>query len=196
MKTLLNYFLRGLLFVAPLFFTIYVLVLLVNWLNHTLNDILFDWLPVQVPGLGIITAFFVIAVLGFGISMAITRPLFSWSERLFAQIPIVKIVYTAFKDFIGAFVGEKKKFNQPVIVELSEGVSRIGFLTEENLSLLQLENRVAVYFPHSYNFSGNLYLVHPDRVKPIDVNPSDAMKFAVSAGVTHIEEYSENDRND
>lgn len=195
MKTLLNYFLRGLLFVAPLFFTIYVLVLLVNWLNHTLNDILFDWLPVQVPGLGIITAFFVIAVLGFGISMAITRPLFSWSERLFAQIPIVKIVYTAFKDFIGAFVGEKKKFNQPVIVELSEGVSRIGFLTEENLSLLQLENRVAVYFPHSYNFSGNLYLVHPDRVKPIDVNPSDAMKFAVSAGVTHIEEYSENDRN-
>lgn len=195
MKTILNYFFRGLLFVAPLFFTLYVLVILVNWLNHTLNVILFNWLPVQIPGLGILTAFFAIALLGFAISFAITRPLFSWSEAIFARIPIFKIVYTAFKDFMEAFVGEKKKFNRPVIVQIVDGVDRIGFLTEENLSLLQIEERVAVYFPHSYNFSGNLFLVHPDKVTPIDVNPADAMKFAVSAGVTHIEENSNSDQN-
>lgn len=187
MKPLFNYFFRGLLFVLPIFATFYILIVMVNWADATLNSLLFYWLPFQIPGLGILSAFFGIVLLGVAVSWAISKPMFSYFERLISRTPFVKIIYTAFKDFTEAFVGNKKKFNRPVIVNIMEGVDRIGFITEENLDLLHVKNRIAVYCPHSYNFSGNLFLVEPSRVTPIDVNPTEAMKFAVSAGVTQIE---------
>lgn len=186
MKTILNYFFRGLLFTFPLFATFYVIIILANWLDDSFSSLLYTWLPIQIPGLGIITAFFVIVFLGFLITRAISKPLFTYFEKFVIRIPIIKIIYTALKDFTEAFVGDKKKFNRPVIVSLVDGVDRVGFITEDDLSLLNIQNRVAVYCPHSYNFSGNLFLVDPNRVKPLHVNPTDAMKFAISAGVTNI----------
>lgn len=187
MKTLLNYFFRGLLFILPLFATFYVIIVLTNWADDVLSSLLFSWLPFHLPGLGIITAFLMIVFLGFAVSWAISRPVFSYFESLVARIPLIKIIYTAFKDFTEAFVGQKKKFNRPVIVSLVDGVDRVGFITEEDLSLLGVANRVAVYCPHSYNFSGNLFLVDPQRITYLNINPADAMKFTVSAGVTQIE---------
>lgn len=187
MKTIFNYFLRGLLFVLPVFATFYIIIVLVNWADETLNNILFDWLPSHVPGLGLIAAFFIIVFIGFAVTWAISKPVFSYFENLIARTPIIKIIYTAFKDFTEAFFGKKKKFDKPVLVTFTEGVDRIGFITEEDLSLLQIENRVAIYCPHSYNFSGNLFLVSPDRVTPLEIAASDALKFAVSAGITKIE---------
>lgn len=188
MKLIFNYFFRGLLFVLPAFATFYIIIVIVDWANETLNALLFSWLPFQIPGLGILSAFILIVLLGLAVSWTISRPVFSYFEKLIAKTPFVKIIYTAFKDFTEAFVGNKKKFNKPVVVNLMEGVDRIGFITEESLGLFHLENRVAVYFPHSYNFSGNLFLVDPSKITPLNVNPADAMKFAVSAGVTQIEQ--------
>ncbi|MFO7799049.1 DUF502 domain-containing protein [Rhodohalobacter sp.] len=189
MKTVLNYFLRGLLFIFPLYATIFVIVFLVDWLDSAVNPILFGWLPVHIPGLGLITSFIFIALLGFIISMALTRPLVNYFESILSRIPFIKIIYTAFKDFSEAFLGDKKKFNKPVIVTFADGLDRIGFITERDLSILNIENRVAVYCPHSYNFSGNLFLVDPERVQILKIDPANAMKFAVSAGVTQIEPY-------
>jgi uncharacterized membrane protein len=187
MKTILNYFFRGLLFVLPIFATFYILIVIVNWADDTLNELLFSWLSFDIPGLGILTAFIGIMFLGMAVSWAISKPVFSYFERLISKTPIVKIIYTAFKDFTEAFVGQKKKFNKPISFTLTEGVERIGFITENDLSLLKIKDRVAVYCPHSYNFSGNLFLVDPTRIKVLDANPADVMKFAVSAGVTQIE---------
>lgn len=187
MKLILNYFLRGMLFVFPLFATFYVIIALVNWANDTLNTILFNWLPIEIPGLGIISAFILIVLLGFLVSRAFSKPLFSFFERLISKTPLVKIIYNAFKDLTEAFVGDKKKFNRPAIVTFTEGVDRICFITDKNLSVIGIEDRIAVYCPHSYNFSGNLFLVDPSRVRPIKINPADAMKFAVSAGITHVD---------
>lgn len=187
MKQLFNYFFRGLLLVLPTFATFYIIIVIVDWANATLNDLLFYWLPFQIPGLGILSAFLLIVLLGIAVSWTISRPIFSYFEKLISRTPIVKIIYTAFKDFTEAFVGQKKKFNKPVMVNLVPGVDRIGFITEEDLSLFDVDNRVAVYFPHSYNFSGNLFLVDHSKITPLDINPADAMKFAVSAGVTQIE---------
>lgn len=188
MKQIFNYFFRGLLFVLPIFATFYIIIVIVDWANAALNELLFYWLPFEIPGLGIISAFFIIVMLGMAVSWAFSRPIFSYFEQLISRTPFVKIIYTAFKDFTEAFVGNKKKFNRPVIVNLVEGVDRIGFITEEDLTLFHVKERVAVYFPHSYNFSGNLFLVDPVKIKPLDINPADAMKFAVSAGVTQIEQ--------
>jgi len=193
MKTFFNYFLRGLLFIFPIFATFYVVVQLINWIDNSFSSLFDQWLPINIPGLGVITALIVITLLGFIVSRAISRPLFTYFEQLLARIPLVKIIYTALKDFIEAFVGDKKKFNRPVIVTLTDGVDRLGFITEPDLSFLGLPDRVAVYCPHSYNFSGNLFLVDPGRISPVNINPSDAMKFAVSAGVTQIEQTVTND---
>ncbi|MEX0822829.1 MAG: DUF502 domain-containing protein [Balneolaceae bacterium] len=191
MKLILNYFLRGMLFVFPLFATFYVIITLVNWVNDFLNTILFNWLPIQIPGLGIISAFLLIVLLGFLVSRAFSKPLLSFFERLISKTPFVKIIYNAFKDLTEAFVGDKKKFNRPAIVTFAEGVDRICFITDKNLSVIGIEDRIAVYCPHSYNFSGNLFLVDSSRVRPIKINPADAMKFAVSAGITHVDKMEE-----
>lgn len=186
MKTLLNYFLRGLLLVFPLFATIYVITLLLNWIDNTLYGILFGWLPFDLPGLGIITAFFLIVMLGFLFTKAFTRPFFIYFERWLERIPFVKIIYTAFKELTEAFVGDKKRFNQPALVTLVDGVDRICFVTSQDLGEINIKGRIAVYCPHSYNFSGNLFLVEPARVRLLDMDPSEAMKFAVSAGITSV----------
>ncbi len=187
MKMILNNFFRGLLFILPLFATFYVVIVLINWIDETLNTLLYSWLPFQIPGLGMVTAFFMIVFLGFIVSRAISKPIFNYFETLMARTPFIKIIYSAFKDFTEAFVGNKKRFNKPVIVSLVDGIDRIGFITENDLSILNVTDKIAVYCPHSYNFSGNLFLVDPKRVTVLKINPTDAMKFVVSAGITHIE---------
>lgn len=186
MRTIANYFLYGLIFIFPLFATFYVIVFLVNWVDNTLYSIIFGWVPFDLPGLGIVTAFFIILILGFFVTRAFTNPIFNYFEGLVEKTPFVKIIYTSFKDLTESLLGDKKRFNRPASVQLVEGVERIGFITEEDLSNFGIENRMAVYFPHSYNFSGNLFLIDPAKITPLNIDPSDALKFAISAGVTHV----------
>lgn len=186
MRTIANYFLYGLIFIFPLFATFYVIVFLVNWIDNTLYSIIFGWVPFDLPGLGFVTAFFIIVILGFFVTRAFTNPIFNYFERLVEKTPFVKIIYTSFKDLTESLLGDKKRFNRPASVQLVEGVERIGFITEDDLSNFGIENRMAVYFPHSYNFSGNLFLIDPNKITPLNIDPSDALKFAISAGVTHV----------
>ena len=188
MKTLLNYFVRGLLLVFPIFATFYLIIILIGWLNNFLNDSLFAWLAVDIPGLGIFTALFLITMIGFLFSNTFSRPIINFFETIMIRTPIIKFIYTSIKDFTEAFVGDKKRFNKPVLVSLNTGVDKIGFITDDTLKNFGVHNRIAVYCPHSYNFSGNLFLVDPSLVKPLNLNSSDVMKFVVSAGVTTMEE--------
>jgi len=193
MKAFLNYFLRGLLFFFPVFATFYVIYVTINWLNVSLNNLLFNWLQYDIPGLGIITVILLLAFVGFLFKLCVSQPIINFFERLLSKTPIIKIIYSSIRDLTEAFVGDKKKFNQPVVVTISDGVERFGFLTEEHLSNLGITDRVAVYCPHSYNFSGNLYLVHPGKIRILDENPSDVMKFVISAGVTKIDQVKQLD---
>src|SRR5690606_14648529 len=119
--------------------------------------------------------------------MLITQPLFDLVEEWLMTIPLVSIIYSSIKDLMSAFVGDKKKFNTPILVKLSEGVYRLGFMTQDDLSVLEEAGLVAVYFPHSYNFSGNSYLVPRENVRILkNVNSSEVMKFIVSGGVSEI----------
>ncbi|HKL17629.1 MAG TPA: DUF502 domain-containing protein [Halalkalibaculum sp.] len=188
MRTIFNYFLRGLLFVFPLAATLYIIISAVRWSNQTFNDLLFEWLNLDIPGLGIITVFIVVTLIGYVFSRAFTRPIVNYFENFLARVPLVKIIYTSLKELTEAFVGDKKRFNKPVLVQIgSENLKRIGFVTQKDMHEIGLEEMVAVYCPHSYNFSGNLYLVPKSHVTPLNLNSTDVMKFVVSAGVTKIE---------
>jgi uncharacterized membrane protein len=178
-KRFLKYFLRGLLFVVPLGLTIYIILALVVFLDNII--------PIQVPGLGILIMLAFITFVGYLASIFVTQPIFEIGERWLIRIPLVNIVYTSIKDLMQAFVGDKKKFNVTVVVKLSDNMYRLGFLTQEELAMLGEPGLAAVYFPHSYNFSGNLYLVPRDNIKVVEnVNNADVMKFIVSGGVSEI----------
>jgi uncharacterized membrane protein len=146
-----------------------------------------DYVNVGIPAVGFLIVIASITFLGFIGSSLITKPLFSLMDDVLSKIPFVKIIYTSVKDFMEAFVGDKKKFNLPVLVEMSQGLYKPGFITQNDLSNLNLPGMCAVYFPHSYAFSGNLYLVDKNKVKPFDGNSTDVMKFIVSGGVTNLE---------
>ncbi len=188
MRTIFNYFLRGLLFVFPLAATLYIIISAVRWSNETFNNLLFEWLNLDIPGLGIITVFLLVTTLGYVFSKAFTRPIVNYFENFLARVPLVKIIYTSLKELTEAFVGDKKRFNKPVLVQIgSEDLKRIGFVTQKDMQEIGLADMVAVYCPHSYNFSGNLYLVPKSHVTPLNLNSTDVMKFVVSAGVTKFE---------
>jgi uncharacterized membrane protein len=133
-----------------------------------------------------------IGVLG---SSILIKPILNSIDNFISRAPLVKIIYTSIKDFMSAFVGKEKKFTEPVLVKISKDsdVEKIGFITQRDLSALGIESgKVAVYLPFSYTFSGNLFIVPTENVKPLNANSTEIMKFVVSAGVTTIAGHKNN----
>ncbi|WP_319589440.1 DUF502 domain-containing protein [uncultured Draconibacterium sp.] len=188
MKKLFNYFLQGLLYIAPFGLTLYILFLIFSFTDNLLNDILTEYLDVDLPGLGIVVIFILIIIVGIVGQSIIARPIKKLFNRLLEKAPIVRLIFTAMNDLFSAFVGKEKKFNKPVIVLVNpiSNLEKLGFLTEEDLGNLGETEKVAVYFPHSYNFSGEMFIVPKEQVKPIDINPAVVMKFIVSGGVSKM----------
>ncbi|TNF39997.1 MAG: DUF502 domain-containing protein [Cytophagales bacterium] len=179
-RRILSYFFRGLLFLTPLAVTIYVMYAIFVFLDNLI--------PVPIPGIGILMVLALITFIGYLASLFFTKPFFEWFERGVFKIPLVNLLYTSIKDLMGAFVGEKKKFSSPVIVEISDSMCRLGFITQEDMAVVGKEDMVAIYFPHSYNVSGNVFLVKKEKVTPLrGVKSSDVMKFMVSGGVSNLE---------
>jgi len=185
MKRLVNYFLQGLLFIAPIGITGYIVYTLFSFVDGILKDLLKDWVGIYIPGLGLLIIVSILVLIGFLGRTFLARPFKRFFRRLMERAPIIKVVYSALNDLFSAFVGKEKKFNQPVLVLVNHisQLEKLGFLTEEDLSRLGEKDKVAVYFPHSYNFSGELFIVPRENIKPVDMNPAEVMKFIVSAGV-------------
>jgi uncharacterized membrane protein len=141
---------------------------------------------VQIPGLGLLSLLIFLIFIGFIGRTIIAQPLKKVFQKIIDKVPLLNFIYSAFNDLFTAFVGKEKKFNQPVLVKvnLNSDLEKLGFITEENLDIIQAEGKVAVYFPHSYNFSGELFIAPRTHIRKLDVNSSDLMKFIVSAGLT------------
>lgn len=176
------YFLQGVLLAVPVAATVYVVVRLFQAIDSIV--------PYDIPGLGILTLFVVLTMLGFLGSTIIAAPIVSYFERLINRAPLLKSIYSAVKDLTTAFVGKKKSFTEPVLVKMmmDSEAEKLGFVTKKDLSEIGVgEEKVAVYLPHSYAFSGNLYIVPKKNVTPIDAKAADVMKFIVSGGVTTVD---------
>ena len=192
-KILVNYFVKGILVVVPIGLAIYFVVWAVKALDATLNLSNFFWLnpqtgqPFYIPGLGILTVLILIMLAGVFVTSFITQPIYNWLERWLKRFPVFNFIYGSIKDFTEAFVGDEKKFNEPVLVDIHEqGLKKIGFLTQKDLKKIGLPGEVAVYFPFSYSFAGQLVIVPASRVKPLKMSASDAMKLVVSGGASQL----------
>ena len=194
-------FFQGVVVLAPIGVTIWVIVSLFNWVDNFLPNLLNFIFPLQfaevdgqipkVTGLGFVVAITLVLFIGWLSSLFFVERLMSIFDKILEKTPGVKIIYSSVKDFLEAFAGNKKKFDQPVLVNVdSTDVWRIGFITQKNTEHFGLKDFVTVYVPHSYAISGITYIVSADRIKkmPKGVNASEAMKYVVSGGVTTVDD--------
>lgn len=201
LRKLLQYFLQGLIILAPIAITIFAVVSLFNWIDGMLPNLVHSLFPrifgtdefgspKRVPGLGFVVVIFIVLLVGYISSSFIVSRLVDLFDSILEKTPGIKIIYSTLKDFFEAFAGNKRKFDRSVLVSIeSNDVWRVGFITQEELHEFGLQDYVSVYVPQSYAFAGNLYFVKKERVRILtDISSADAMKFAISGGVTEIEE--------
>jgi uncharacterized membrane protein len=171
---------QGVLLLAPLAITLYVC-----WVTFTTID---GWLGLPVRGAGFLVTIALITLFGFLAGGFLTRRFLSLLERIMQRLPLVRLLYSSTKDLLNAFVGDKRRFDKPVLVELMPGTNAqaFGFVTQESLEHLGLPGHLAVYFPQSYNFAGSLVVFPASQVRRLSAESSAVMAFIVSGGVTNV----------
>jgi uncharacterized membrane protein len=181
LRLLAQSFLNGLLVLAPVAITLWIL-----WELFVLIDELLPLPDTVAPGVGFALVILIVIGVGALTSNFLAAQALALSDRIFARVPFVKLVYNSIKDLTEAFVGKQKKFDRPVLLQLGPGldIHVIGFVTRDDLAELGLEGRVAVYVPQSYNVAANLLLVPKERVQPIDKPAGEVMASVVSGGLT------------
>lgn len=193
-KKLFQYFLQGLLVTAPLVVTLYS----IYWVITSIDELIPIFTTVEDGrvkvrnfGLGFLIIIASICMVGYFSTFFIQSRVFNLFDHWLEKAPGIKFIYSTVKDFFEAFAGEKKKFNRPVLANIDDNnVWRVGFLTRDDATDLGLKDYVAVYVPMSYSIAGNVYLIPATRIKSLDshLTPTEAMKFAISGGVTNTDE--------
>ena len=182
-QKIIQYFLQGLLILGPVSITIYFIYLIFDKIDSLLRP------AINIPGLGFVIVIGFIIIVGFLSSFFVLGRILSLMDRILERTPGIKLFYSFIKDFFEAFAGNKKKFTHNVLASVDyPDVWRVGFITQEDMSSFGMHDYVAVYLPMSYSVAGNVYIIPKDRVRPIPgISAAQAMKFAVSGGVTQTE---------
>lgn len=198
-RQLLNYFLQGLIILAPITITAWAVVSLFIYIDNILPNLIHAIFPYfykpdengdiqKIPGVGFLVIVIVIILVGYISRNYIVGKTVDFFGHVLERTPGIKFIYTAVKDFLEAFAGEKRKFDKPVLVNVdADDVWRMGFMTQASGEKIGLENHAVVYVPHSYAVSGIVYIVPIDKVKLLhNVSSTEAMKFALSGGVAEL----------
>lgn len=191
---LFQYFLQGLLIIAPVAITAYAVYWIVSSIDNQIPIFTAKGpdgkVYVQNYGLGFLIVIVAICLIGYLSSFFIKNRIFNLFDTLLIRTPGIRLIYSTVKDFFEAFAGEKKKFNKPVLANIDDNdVWRVGFITQEDASDFGFNQYVAVYIPMSYSIAGNVYFLPPSRVRRVtNINATDAMKFAISGGVTKVDD--------
>lgn len=200
LKKLLQYFFQGMIVLAPIGITLWVVVGLFRWIDGFLPNLINSLFPDllekdaagnlrSLPGLGFIVVVALVLLVGWISSLFVVGRLVTLLDTVLEKTPGIKFIYSSVKDFLEAFAGNKKKFDKPVLVNV-DGVDiwRIGFITQQSSEDFGLKDHVTVYVPHSYAISGITYFVPKEKIKPLpSISAADAMKYTVSGGVTEVE---------
>ncbi len=178
-QKVLGYFLRGLLVAIPILATWGIF----SWLTHLFEKNF----PGINPFLSFVSILIGLTVLGMFATGFITKPLFELMDTLLEKAPGIKFIYGTVKDMTEAFVGDKKKFTEPALVQLQEGVYKLGFITQKSMESIGMPGYVTVYMPFSYALSGEVLIVDSLKVTPVSKDSSEVTKFIISGGITHLD---------
>lgn len=191
MKPVSKTFFKGLIAIIPLILTLYLLLWLADTAEFLLGNIFKFFFPDSwyIKGLGFVLGLPLVYFFGDFLESRIFHRLFNSFEELVLQIPVVKSIYTAIRDFISVFSSDQKgKFKQVVLVNVPSGNGQqIGFITVSDFEKLShtfiADDQVAVYLPFSYEMGGNTVIMSRENVVEIDMSVEDAMRFIATAGV-------------
>jgi uncharacterized membrane protein len=178
MNWLIKNFLRGLVIVVPIALTLYLLYQAFVRIDALLN--------MKQPGVGFAITIVAIIAIGAVASNFFVRKFLRLTEAVFTRAPLVRLIYASIKDLLEAFVGDKKRFDQPVTVMITEGVRTLGFVTQDDLGFLAMPGQIAVYLPFSYSMAGTLVIVGRERVERLAVDSASVMALVVSGGVSRV----------
>ena len=193
-RRILQYFLQGILVLAPVAVTAWVIINLFNWLDQLIPVYINlsgdEAKPFYLRGIGFIIVIAGLITVGYVSSFFVVGRKLSFFDHLLEKTPGVKIIYSVVKDFSEAFAGKKRKFQKAVLVSIYQpDVFQVGFVTNEDLQQLELEGHITVYIPNSYAVAGNLFIVKRERIRALNgISATEAMKFAISGGVVELEE--------
>ncbi len=199
-KTLFKYFLQGILVLAPIVITIWAITAVFSFIDGILPNIIHSIFPKMmedkegnirsIPGVGFLVVIGFVLFIGYVSSSFIFSKIVEAFDQLLSKTPGIKFIYSTLKDFFEAFAGEKKKFTKNVLANIDDNdVWRVGFITNEDMDEFGFKDYVAVYVPMAYSVAGNVYIIPRDRVRAItNISAAQTMKFAVSGGVSAVEE--------
>ncbi|MEL7063760.1 MAG: DUF502 domain-containing protein [Bacteroidota bacterium] len=181
LSDLFGYFMRGLLLVVPLALTFYIISMALNMIDGLIGT--------RFPGLGIGILLSSITLFGYLGSILLFQSAFDFTEKWIGKLPLVSTIYSSLKELIFAFVGKEKKFDKPVLIlfDKEAQLKRLGFVTQQDLTQLGLPGSIAVYVPHSYNLSGDLFILPKETITPLNISSAEIMKFIVSGGVAGVQ---------
>lgn len=183
LRRIINYFLGGVLILAPLGITIWFFI----WITQKVSDLLtvhFEWWYVGGAVVGT-------TLIGYASANWISQGISRQVESLLKKIPLLSTIFFSLKDLTEAFLGNQEKFNQPVLFkkdsESGEGVPILGFVTRKDVEIMQEEGWVAVYIPFSFTYTGKTVFARKEWVTPLDIDRKDALKFVLSGGITGLQ---------
>ena len=188
MKKIFTYFLQGLLLIAPLGITAYIVYRIFMFTDGLLSTYLVEHFKMKTPGLGILIIFVFLVLLGLVGESILARPVKNLINRILEKTPLLKLIYSSINDLFSAFIGKERKFHRPVMVLINKdnNLWKIGFVTQDTSIRIDDNEVIAVYFPFSYAFSGEIFFVPAASIKPLSMPPALAMKFIVSGGVSGV----------
>jgi uncharacterized membrane protein len=182
MRRLAYYFLQGLIFLVPIIVTFWAASSVFLTIDASIRQLI----RLQIPGLGFLVMLAGVTTFGFLASNFFTRRILLFFEQMLDRLPLLKLLHTSLKDLMTAFVGDKRRFNKPVLVSIGadDRVRVLGFVTRSSMEHFGRPQDLAVYFPQAYNFAGQLVIVPQTAVTAIPLDASEVMSFIVSGGVT------------
>ncbi|MDA1076809.1 MAG: DUF502 domain-containing protein [Proteobacteria bacterium] len=186
MGSIVTTFVRGLSVVVPVGLTVWLLVWLANGAETLLQGVFLWFFPAEyyLPGLGVLLGIGLIFAAGILVQLFLLKQLFDWAERLISSIPLVKTVYNSIRDFLGFFsTAVEQRSSKVVTVDIGNGASLIGFVTDNSPRFLTTGDLVAVYLPMSYMVGGFTILVPQSRLTASTMNIEEAMRYTLTAGL-------------
>lgn len=192
-----NYFLTGLVVAGPVAITIYLVWSFVTWVDGLVRPFIpvayrpETYLPVKIPGFGLIIAFIALTTLGFLTANLVGRTLVEAGEMLLGRMPIVRPIYRGLKQvFETLFSKSGSTFRKVGLVEFpSPGMWSLVFLStppgsDITAQLPTQEEHVSVFMPCTPNPTTGFFFYVPRReVIDLDIPVEAAAKLIMTAGM-------------
>ena len=196
MNFLRRYLVAGLLVWLPLVATLYVIRLLVRWMDQSLLLLPDQFKPdnllgFHLPGVGVLLSLIILLLTGLIAANLFGRKLVGLWERLLSRIPLVRSVYSAVKQLVETMFSDSgNSFRKVVLVEFPRrGLWTLAFLTNNEHGLVQEatgRDVISVYVPTTPNPTGGYFVLVPrEDVREIDLSVDEGLKLLLSMGAVN-----------